>query len=87
MRYVEKVAIVTGGGNGIARAIALRLASEGAAILIMGLRPEDADAAAESISKTGGRALAVTGDATVEGDIAATVERAVPGGYRPNAAR
>jgi NAD(P)-dependent dehydrogenase (short-subunit alcohol dehydrogenase family) len=87
MPYVEKVTIVTGGENGIARAIALRLPSEGAAILIMGLRPEDADAAAESISKTGSRALAATGDARVEGDIAATVERAVLGVYRPNAAR
>lgn len=77
MRYVEKTAIVTGGGNGIGRATALRLASEGAAVLIMDRKPEDAEATAENISKTGGRALAVAGDATVERDIAATVARAV----------
>jgi NAD(P)-dependent dehydrogenase (short-subunit alcohol dehydrogenase family) len=74
MRYVGKTAIVTGGGNGIGRAIAVRLASEGAAVLIMDLRSEDADAAAQSISKAGGRALAVAGDAAVENDVANAVD-------------
>jgi NAD(P)-dependent dehydrogenase (short-subunit alcohol dehydrogenase family) len=77
MRYVGKTAIVTGGGNGIGRAIAVRLASEGAAVLIMDLRSEDADAAAQSISKAGGRALAVAGDAAVENDVANAVELGV----------
>ena len=77
MRYAGKTAIVTGGGNGIGRATAHRLASEGAAVTIMDLRKEDAAAVAEGIAKTGGKAQAVAGDAGSESDIAAAIERAV----------
>jgi NAD(P)-dependent dehydrogenase (short-subunit alcohol dehydrogenase family) len=75
MRYSGKTAIVTGGGNGIGRATAHRLASEGAAVVVMDLKAEDAGAVAESISKAGGRALAVAGDAKLEPDIARAIER------------
>jgi meso-butanediol dehydrogenase/(S,S)-butanediol dehydrogenase/diacetyl reductase len=75
MRYVGKTAIVTGGGAGIGRAIAMRLASEGAAVAVMDLRSEDAEDAAESILKAGGRALAVAGDASAQSDVAAAIER------------
>ena len=77
MRYAGKVAIVTGGGNGIGRATALRLASEGAAVVIMDLRSADGDAVAKSISDSGGRALFIAGDAAVEADIGAMVELGV----------
>jgi NAD(P)-dependent dehydrogenase (short-subunit alcohol dehydrogenase family) len=77
MRYVGKVVIVTGGGNGIGRATALRLASEGAAVVIMDLRSADGEAVAKSISDSGGRALFVAGDAAVEADIGATIALAV----------
>jgi len=77
MRYVGKAAIVTGGGNGIGRAIAFRLASEGAAVTIVDLRAEDADAAVESILTAGGRALAVAGNAALESDVARAIECAV----------
>jgi NAD(P)-dependent dehydrogenase (short-subunit alcohol dehydrogenase family) len=65
MRYAGKVAIVTRGGNGIGRATALRLASEGAAVVIMDLRSADGEAVAKSISDSGGRALFVAGDAAL----------------------
>ncbi|MGO8800813.1 MAG: SDR family NAD(P)-dependent oxidoreductase [Roseiarcus sp.] len=77
MRYGGKAAIVTGGGNGIGRATALRLASEGAAVAIMDLRSQDAAAAAETISAAGGRALAIVGDAASERDVATAIERGV----------
>ena len=76
-RYLGKAAIVTGGGNGIGRATALRLASEGAGVVIMDLRAEDAEAAAQSIANIGGRAVAHVGDAAVEKDIAAAIERGI----------
>jgi meso-butanediol dehydrogenase/(S,S)-butanediol dehydrogenase/diacetyl reductase len=75
MRYVGKTAIVTGGGAGIGRAIAVRLASEGAAVAVMDLRSEDAEDAAENILKAGGRALAVAGDASAQSDVAAAIDR------------
>ena len=69
MRYAGKVAMVTGGGNGIGRATVLRLASESAAVVIMDLRSADGEAVAKSISDSGGRALFVAGDAAVEADV------------------
>ena len=75
MRYAGKVAFVTGGGAGIGRAIALRLASEGAAVLILDLRVEDAEVTAGAISEAGGRALAVAGNAASQRDVAAAIER------------
>jgi NAD(P)-dependent dehydrogenase (short-subunit alcohol dehydrogenase family) len=77
MRYAGKVAIVTGGGNGIGRATALRLANEGAAIVIMDMRSADGANVATSISNAGGRALFVAGDAAVEADVQAMVELGV----------
>jgi NAD(P)-dependent dehydrogenase (short-subunit alcohol dehydrogenase family) len=75
MRYAGKVAFVTGGGAGIGRAVVQRLASEGAAVIILDWRAEDAEASAQSVTKAGGRALALTGDAARESDIAAAIER------------
>ena len=46
MTLEGKVAIVTGAGQGIGRAIALRLARDGAAVLVNDLNPESADAVA-----------------------------------------
>jgi 2-hydroxycyclohexanecarboxyl-CoA dehydrogenase len=52
----DKVAIVTGGGSGIGRAIALRLAEEGMSVAILDLNATSAAETAESIRSAGGRA-------------------------------
>ncbi|QBI53608.1 SDR family NAD(P)-dependent oxidoreductase [Streptomonospora litoralis] len=57
-----KNAIVTGGGAGIGRATALRLAAEGARVLIADLNAETAESAAEEVRSAGGTAETVTGD-------------------------
>ncbi len=57
-----QVAIVTGAGQGIGRAIALRLASDGMDIIIADLKPEPAEAVAAQIRATGRRALAIASD-------------------------
>ena len=56
------VALVTGGGTGIGRAIALDLARTGADVVIAGRRPEPLEKTAAEIEALGARALALTID-------------------------
>jgi len=55
-------AVVTGGGAGIGRAIGLRLAAEGAKVLINDLSQDSAEATMRLINGAGGEAIAVSGD-------------------------
>src|SRR6185369_16892187 len=57
-RFEGKVAVVTGGGSGIGRATAIRLASEGAAVTVADLRRAAADEVVTAIEAAGGRARA-----------------------------
>lgn len=72
-----RVALVTGAGNGIGRAVALRLASLGAPVALTGRRPEPLAAVAAEVEAAGGRALVVPGDVRDEAHAAAAVARAV----------
>jgi NAD(P)-dependent dehydrogenase (short-subunit alcohol dehydrogenase family) len=65
----SKVAIVTGGGKGIGRAIALGLARAGARVVVASRTQADLEAAAEEIRQKGGEALAVVTDVTVNEQI------------------
>lgn len=66
-----KVAVVTGAGRNIGRAIALRLARDGAAILVNGRADRDAvDAVAADIRALGGRAVAHLADVSDPGAVA-----------------
>ncbi|CAN7255729.1 3-oxoacyl-ACP reductase FabG [Phenylobacterium sp. LjRoot219] len=70
-----KVAVVTGGGRGIGRAIALQLAKDGAAVAVWDLRHEEAEETVAMIEKAGGKALACPGDASAPLDVSANAER------------
>jgi len=65
-RLSGKVALITGGGRGIGRAIALRFASEGAAVMLAATKREALEATAGEIRKTGGRAATVIADVSDE---------------------
>jgi meso-butanediol dehydrogenase / (S,S)-butanediol dehydrogenase / diacetyl reductase len=69
-RLTGRSALVTGGGSGIGAAVARRLAAEGAAVVVMGRRPEPLAEVARSLP--GGRA--VVGDVTSEADVARAVD-------------
>jgi meso-butanediol dehydrogenase / (S,S)-butanediol dehydrogenase / diacetyl reductase len=58
----SKAAIVTGSGQGIGRAIALRLAREGAAVIVNDLSGDRAASVVREIENIGGRALPIAGD-------------------------
>ena len=58
----DKIAVVTGGGSGIGRSIALELARAGAHIVVAGRRPDVLEKAAAEIKALGRRSLAVPTD-------------------------
>jgi NAD(P)-dependent dehydrogenase (short-subunit alcohol dehydrogenase family) len=77
-RMKGKVCIVTGGGTGIGRAAALKMASEGAAaVLIAGRREAAIEATAAECRSLGTQALAIATDVTQEDDVARLVRAAV----------
>ncbi|MQY34080.1 3-phenylpropionate-dihydrodiol/cinnamic acid-dihydrodiol dehydrogenase [Streptomyces sp. RB17] len=71
-----RVALVTGAGSGIGRAIAHRLVAEGAGVVVADLNAENAAAVAEELGGPD-KAVAVTVDVTSEEQIAAAFEAAV----------
>src|SRR5262245_56067929 len=76
-RLATKIAIVTGAANGIGRAIALRFAAEGAAVVIGDIDGAGLTRTAAAISSAGGTAAAVTGDLTEETGAAVLIDTAV----------
>ncbi|MCX8958473.1 (S)-acetoin forming diacetyl reductase [Erwinia psidii] len=71
-----KVALVTGGGQGIGKAIALRLAKDGFAVAVADYNSQTARQVADEIASAGGKALAVTADVSKRDQVFAAVGQA-----------
>jgi NAD(P)-dependent dehydrogenase (short-subunit alcohol dehydrogenase family) len=69
MRFSGETALVTGAGKGFGRAIALKLAAEGAKTALIARTLSDVEAVAEAIRAAGGTALAIAADVTNEADV------------------
>lgn len=76
-RHEGRVAIVTGSSRGIGRAIAVRLAQEGASIVLNGRNVEPLDEVAAEIGARGGRAVALAAGVSDPATAAALVKTAV----------
>jgi NAD(P)-dependent dehydrogenase (short-subunit alcohol dehydrogenase family) len=76
MQLQGQVAIVTGGGRGIGRAIARRFAAEGAAVLVTARSENEVREVAAEIQKAGGRAAALAADVAREADCEKIVQGA-----------
>ena len=73
-RFTDQVAIVTGASRGIGRAIAERLADEGAHVVIADLDEEGGSAVSRAISEKGGRAEFIRTDVTSRAEVERMVE-------------
>lgn len=76
-KLADRIALITGGGTGIGRAIALRFAAEGAKIVICGRRAQNLEETLRELASGGAGAKAVVMDQAVEADCVRTIRETV----------
>ena len=77
MRLKNKVALVTGGGRGIGRDIALAYAREGAHVVINDIDPATASSTAKDAASLGSNSLAVVADVAKSADITRMIDSVI----------
>jgi meso-butanediol dehydrogenase / (S,S)-butanediol dehydrogenase / diacetyl reductase len=75
-----KVAVVTGAGQGIGRAVAHRLSSDGYAVALIDINAETLNVVKKEIESKGGQALALQADLTKMEDVQTVIGRAAEWG-------
>ena len=73
MDIPNKIALVTGAGSGIGRASALRLAREGAAVVVADIDEFGGQETVSQIAASGGKAAFIRADVTLEADVRAMI--------------
>jgi NAD(P)-dependent dehydrogenase (short-subunit alcohol dehydrogenase family) len=76
MLLQDKVALITGAGQGIGRALALAFAREGAAVVVNDINAVTAETVTREITEAGGRALAAPGSVSDRAVVEPMIERA-----------
>src|SRR5712691_4512464 len=74
MMLIGKVALITGGGSGIGRAIALAFTEQQAFSIVLDQNIAAAEAVAEEIRQTGGQAFAIQADVASSAQVASAFE-------------
>ena len=74
MRLKDRVAIVTGGGQGIGRGIVLVMAREGAKVVVVDVNLDNAQNVVEEIKQMGGDGLALKVNVSVKGEVEKVVQ-------------
>lgn len=69
MRHKDRVAIITGGGNGIGKSTCEYMAQLGGTIIVADIKEDDAQKVAQGIKKNGGEALAMKVDVTQKAEV------------------
>ena len=77
MELEGKIAIVTGGGQGIGKAICLTFAREGADIVVADINPETAETTVQEVRAVGRRSMAIKTDVSKQDDVNQMVERVI----------
>jgi NAD(P)-dependent dehydrogenase (short-subunit alcohol dehydrogenase family) len=77
MKLQNKVAVVTGAGSGMGKAIATLFAKEGARVIVSDVKIEPINLVVSAITSAGGTATAVIADVTKEADVQNMIDKAV----------
>ena len=82
-RLAGRTGVVTGAAGGIGRAVALRLAQEGARLVLLDLDADGVESTAQAVRSSGGEAFAMAADVSQRADVRRALEHARQAGFAP----